>query len=83
MAKKPIKEEVINNYPADDLIKMNNIFRKAVADGQTIGEIYHFYKKYINANAPFPLTNCNCQLSVGTYFTTLRDFCSINGHKFS
>ena len=77
------KEPIENKYPIEDLDKMNSIFRKAVADGQTISDIHHFFKKYINPNAQYPLTNCNCEVSVGSYFNKLRDWVSKNNQLFS
>lgn len=79
----PLEEPKENPYPSSDLDKMNSIFKKAVADGQTISDIYHFYKKYIQSNAVYPLTNCNCEVSVASYFNKLRDWCSKNGHLFN
>lgn len=80
MAKKEIKSD---KYTKEDLEKLLKLFRHVGPLYQEQQDlIYEMLRKYIDANHPRPIANCNCQLSYGAAFNTLRDYTMANSDKF-
>lgn len=72
----------IKVYPHQDQIDLLKIFKTVHSTPEMLDRLHHYYKKYIDANAPYPSTTCNCSSNAVVYFNTLRDWYSENGRKF-
>ena len=61
---------------------IQRMLRVATGSPEDVTIIHNLYKKYISANAPAPITNCNCALSVGVYFNEIKKYYLNNLDKF-
>lgn len=73
----------MKEYPKEDLEKLLLLFKHVGGLRQEEQDfIYYALRKYIDPNHYRPIANCNCQMSYGNAFITLRDWVSKNANKF-
>ena len=71
----------VTKYPHSDAESMQRLWKR-ILDGSETDEIWRLYKTYVSPGAPRPIQNCQCLLSVSTYYDNLRDWWSKNSDKF-
>lgn len=70
-------------YTTAEYEELDRLMKTAITDYAKLDWFYSLYKKYIDANAPRPSSNCgNCALSIETYFNTFREWFVNNGNLF-
>ena len=63
----------------DEILRLAHVVTALQKD---MDSIYNLFKKYILPNAPMYKTNCNCSVSISSYYQKLLDFYSENMQKF-
>ncbi len=76
------KQNINNPYPMVDSDRMYALWKRILSNDDT-DEIHELYCKYVKPGAPRPISNCNCLLSVSTYYDELRDWHLKNTGLFS